>query len=66
MELDFLILLIVFIHKVCDKMSNRNIPDPNKNNQQLLARIWMQQNEGVMANVIVHVLNAGDLRGEEY
>ena len=26
----------------------------------------MQRNEGVMANVIVHVLNVGDLRGEEY
>ena len=26
----------------------------------------MQRNERVMANVIVHVLNAGDLRGEEY
>ena len=26
----------------------------------------MQQHEGVMENVIVHVLNAGDLRGEEY
>ena len=26
----------------------------------------MQQNEGVMENVIFHVLNAGDLRGEEY
>ena len=26
----------------------------------------MQRNEGVMANVIVYVLNAGDLRGEDY
>ena len=26
----------------------------------------MQRNKGVMENVIVHVLNAGDLRGEEY
>ena len=26
----------------------------------------MQQNEGVMGNVIVNVVNAGDLRGEEY
>ena len=26
----------------------------------------MQQNEGVMENAIVCVLNAGDLRGEEY
>ena len=40
MELDFLILLIVFIHKVCDRMSNRNIPDPNEYNLQLLARLW--------------------------
>ena len=31
---------IVFIHEVCDKMSNRNILDPNENNRQLLARIW--------------------------
>ena len=39
MELDFLRFSIVFIHKICDKMSNRNIPDPNKNNRQLLARL---------------------------
>ena len=26
----------------------------------------MQRNKGVMENVIVHVLNAEDLRGEEY
>ena len=26
----------------------------------------MQRNEEVMENVIVHVLNVGDLRGEEY
>ena len=26
----------------------------------------MRRNEGVMENVIVHVLNAVDLRGEEY
>ena len=39
MELDFLRLSIVFIHEVCEKMSNRNIPDPNKNNWQLLARL---------------------------
>ena len=45
-------------------MSNRNNPDPNEHNRQLLAKLWMQQNEGVMENVIVHVLNAGDLRGE--
>ena len=40
MELDFLRLSIVFIHKVCDKISNRNIPDPNENNQKLLAILW--------------------------
>ena len=39
MELGFLIFSIVFIHEVCDKISNRNIPDPNENNQQLLARL---------------------------
>ena len=39
-ELDFLILSIVFIHEVCDKMSNSNIHDPNKHNRQLLARLW--------------------------
>ena len=26
----------------------------------------MQRNKGMMENVIVHVLNAGDLTGEEY
>ena len=40
MELDFLRFLIVFIHEVCDKMSNRNIPDPNEENRQLIARLW--------------------------
>ena len=40
MELDFLRLSIVFIHEVCDKMSNRNIHDPNENNRQLLAILW--------------------------
>ena len=27
------ILLIVFIHEFCDKMSNRNIPNPNEHNR---------------------------------
>ena len=41
MELDFLRQPVIFINKVCDKMSNRlNIPDPNEDNQQLLARLW--------------------------
>ena len=56
---------IVFIHEVCDKMSNSNIPNPDEENRQLLADYGMQWNEGVMGNVIVHVVNAGDLRGEE-
>ena len=40
MELGFLRLSIVFIHEFCDKMSNRNIPNPNESNRQLLARLW--------------------------
>ena len=40
MELDFLRQPFICIHEVCDKMSNINIPDPNKNNRQLLARLW--------------------------
>ena len=40
MELDFLRLPIVLIHEACEKISNRNIPDPNENNRQLLARLW--------------------------
>ena len=40
MELDFLIFSIVFIHEVCDKMSNINNPDPNEHNRQLLAKLW--------------------------
>ena len=40
MELDFLRQPVIFIHEVCDKMSNRNIPDPNKDNRQLRARLW--------------------------
>ena len=40
MELDFLRLLIAFIHEVCDKISNSNIPYPNEQNRKLLARLW--------------------------
>ena len=39
MDLDFLRLSIVFIHEVCDKMSNNNIPDPNEQNRQFLVRL---------------------------
>ena len=65
MELDFLRQPVIFINEFYDKMSNRlNILDPNEDNRQLLARLWVQRNEGVMANVIVPILNAGDLRVE--
>ena len=37
-----------------------------KTTDNCLLGYGMQRNEGVMANVIVHVLNARDLRGEEY
>ena len=40
MEHCFLRLLIVFIHEVCDKMSNRNNRNPNEHNRQLLAKLW--------------------------
>ena len=41
MELDFLRQPVIFINEVCDKMSNRlNIPDPNEDNRQFLARLW--------------------------
>ena len=30
---------IVFIHEVCVKLSNRNIPDPNEKNRKFLARL---------------------------
>ena len=40
MELYFLRQSFIFINEVFDKMSNRNILDPNKDNQQLLARLW--------------------------
>ena len=40
MELHFLRQPVIFIHEVCDKMSNRNIPDPNEYNRQLLGRLW--------------------------
>ena len=39
-ELDFLRLLIVFIQDFCEKISNRNIPDPNEQNWQFLSRLW--------------------------
>ena len=64
MELDFLILSIVFIYEVCEKMSNSNNPNPNEEIDNCLLDYGMQRNEGVMENVIVHVLNIGDLRGE--
>ena len=47
-------------------MSNRNILDPNEQNRQFLANCGMQRKEGVMGNVIVHVVNVEALRGEEY
>ena len=31
---------VIFINKACDKISNRNIPNPNEDNRQLLARLW--------------------------
>ena len=39
MELDFL-RSIIFIQDLYEKMSNNNIPDPDEQNQQLLARLW--------------------------
>ena len=39
-ELDCLRQLVIFIHEVCEKMSNSIIPDPNKHNPQLLAILW--------------------------
>ena len=39
MEIDFLISIIL-IQALYDKMSNRNIPNPNEQNRQLLARLW--------------------------
>ena len=67
MELDFFKQPVIFINEVYDKMSNRlNILDPNKDIDNCLLDYGMQRNEGVMANVIVYVLNAGDLRGEDY
>ena len=41
MELGFLRQPVIFINKFYDKMSNRlNIPYPNEDNRQLLARLW--------------------------
>ena len=37
-----------------------------KKTDNCLLDYGMQRNEGVMENVIVRVLNVGDLRGEEY
>ena len=65
MELDFLIQPVIFTHKVRDKMSNRNILDPNEDNRRLLARLWDAAKIRGDGNVIVHVVNAEDLRGEE-
>ena len=65
MELDFLRQPVIFINKFYDKMSNRlNILDPNGDTDNCLLDYGMRRNEGVMENVIVRVLNAGDLRGE--
>ena len=43
MEHDFLRQPVVFINEFCDKMSNRNIPDPNEDNRQLLARLILKR-----------------------
>ena len=37
-----------------------------KTTENCLLDYGMQRNEGVTKDVIVHVLNAGNLRGEEY
>ena len=67
MELDFLRQPVIFINEVNDKMSNRlNILDPNGDTDNYLLDYGMQRNEGLMENVIVRVLYARDLRGEEY
>ena len=51
-------------------MSNRNDPGRNEHNRQLLAKLWdaaKRRGDGkCLANIIVHVLNARDLRGEYY
>ena len=66
MELDFLRQPVIFINEVYDKISNRlNIPDPNEDNWQLLARLWdaaKRRGDGKC----YCPFNAGDLRGEEY
>ena len=41
MELYFLRQPVIFVNEFYDRMSNRlNIPDPNEDNRQLLARLW--------------------------
>ena len=40
MELNFL-RTIIFIQSLYEKMSNRNILDPDEQNRQLLARLWV-------------------------
>ena len=45
-------------------MSNIYNPDPNEHNRQLLAKLWDAVKRRGDGNVIVYVLNAGDLRGE--
>ena len=66
MELDFLILSIVLIDEVCDKMSNRNILDPNEDNQQLLARLWDAAKRRGDGKCYCPCTQCRDLRGEQY
>ena len=66
MELYFLILSIVFIHEVCDKMSNRNIPDPNENNRQFLARLWVAVKQRGDGKCYCPCTQCREFKGEEY
>ena len=64
MELDFLRQPVIFIHKFCDKMQIEIFRIQTKTTDNCLLGYGMQRNEGVMENVIVHVLNKWDLKGE--
>ena len=55
---------IVFIHEVCDKMSNRNNPDPNEHNRQLLAKLYDAAEQRGDGKCYCPCTHSGDLRGE--
>ena len=64
MNLDFLRSIIINQAWYQKMSKHNNIPDPHDQNHELLAILWDGMKRKVRGNVIFHVVNAGDLKGE--